>query len=180
MKNRSLLLAIILILLGLLFLARNLGFRLPAVFDLERIWPVFIIIGGVVELLTYVSRRHRNPGRLFGGLYALGLGAFFLLFTLRLRLPVLGRVEWRRMGELWPGFILIAGLAYLGQFVLSGFRYRRALAPGILTLLLGAVALAFTQGLLSLVLAQQWAVYWPVILILVGLGMVVRTILRRR
>lgn len=116
--------------------------------------------------------------RLLAGLLALGLGCYCLLFTLEIRLPVLGRFQWRRLGEFWPGFVVMVGLAFVGQYVLGGFKAREALVIGLLIMALGGLAFAFTLGFLSAVLGRQLLNLWPLALVVLGLGLLLR--FRRR
>lgn len=167
-KKQSLLPAIILILLGLWFLAGNLGLSLP---NLEQLWPGFIMLGGAMALWSWFSGKNPDSGRIFTGLFELGVGAFFFLFTLNLRLPVLGRVSWNDMDRLWPGFLLIGGVAWAGQFILSGFREIDRLVLGLLAMGLGALGFAFTLGFLSQTLGARLLQFWPLILIFLGLGL---------
>ena len=186
MKNRSILPAILLILAGLWFLAQNFGLRLPNLLNWvnllrwDQIWPGFLILGGVMGLVSYFNRARRDPDRLFWEVAAIGLGCFFFLFTLRVRLPVFGRIEWHRMGEFWPGFLLVVSGAYLGQFALSGFRRRDALVSGVGAAAVGIVAFGFTLDLLSWTSWQQVSIWWPAALILVGLWLMIQTFVRRR
>jgi len=167
-KKQSLLPAIILILLGLWFLASNFGLALP---NLEQLWPGFIMLGGVMALWSYFSGKDSNSGQIFIGLLGLGVGAFFFLFTFNLRLPVLGRVNWNDMNRLWPSFLLIGGGAWVGQFILSGFKGTDRLALGLLATGLGALGFAFTLGFLSQTLGAELLQFWPLILIFIGLGL---------
>ena len=175
-KTNSLLLAVVLILLGLWFLAQNMGIALPG---LEQLWPIFVVLGGLSALTAYFSGRDTDPGQLFVGIAALGMGLFFFLFTLHVRLPVLGRVAWSDMSWMWPTFLLIAGVAFGGQFVLSGFKNPGVLVPGVLSLGVGLVSFAFTLELLNRALAFRLLKFWPVILIILGLGALVQTLSRR-
>jgi len=136
------------------------------------IWPVVFIFGGLIGLWFYANSRKPEP--VFWGVTTLGLGCFFFLFTLELRLPILGRVEWSRMAEFWPGVMLIVSLAFLAQFALSGFRHRPGLYGAILALTMAVVAFAFTLGFLSRTFARQLLNLWPLIVILVGAGVASR------
>ncbi len=167
-KKQSLLPAIILILLGLWFLAGNFGLSLP---NLAQLWPGFIMLGGAMTLWSWFSGKNPDSGQIFTGLLGLGVGAFFFLFTLNLRLPVLGRVSWNDMNTLWPGFLLIGGGAWVGQFILSGFKGIDRLVFGLLAMGLSALGFAFTLGFLSQTLGKQLLQFWPLILIFLGLGL---------
>jgi hypothetical protein len=176
MRHQSIWPAVVLILFGLWFLAGNLGLSLPG---LGRLWPFFIIIGGLVTLGSYVSGADRSPGQIFSAVTALGIGIYFLLFSLELTLPILGHFEWSRMAEFWPGFVLIGALALLAQFAATGFRRFELFLAGLLVLVVSIVAFAFTLDFLSQTLAQRLIVFWPVILILVGLWLVTQQFFKR-
>ncbi|MFQ5577158.1 MAG: hypothetical protein ACE5G8_09260 [Anaerolineae bacterium] len=175
--RQSLWAAVALIAVGVWFLLRNLGLNLPG---LEHLWPGFIILGGASALWAYYSGRNPDPGQIFLGIAALGVGAFFLLLTLNAWLPVLGRLSWGAMGQLWPAFILIGGAAFLGQFVLAGFKDPGLLVVGVLALVVGLAAFVFTLGFLSRTLVEQALKFWPVILIVLGIGALVSAFSRRR
>lgn len=180
MRRKSILSGLILILVGLWFLASNLGFRWPGFLDWGQLWPAFIILGGLISLWSYFSSQNQDPDQIFLGVAAIGVGCFFFLFTLELRLPVFGRFEWNRMAEWWPGFVLIGGLAFLARFILTGFRDVQALVLGILALIGAVIAFAFSLGFLSRTFARRLLDFWPLILVILGLGMLGRPLLRRR
>ena len=50
---------LILIVLGVLFLLRNMY---PGQFPFERMWPVILIVIGVAKILEYFQRDRRNTG----------------------------------------------------------------------------------------------------------------------
>jgi hypothetical protein len=83
------------------------------------------------------------------------------------------------MAEFWPGFVLIAGLAFLAQFVAGGFQPVRLLVAGGLIVLFAVIAFAFTLQFLSQTLARQLIVFWPIVLILIGLGLVTQRLFKR-
>lgn len=177
-RRGAILPGIFLILLGLWFLLDNLNFNIP---NLGQLWPAFIIFGGLMALASYASRRPRDPGQVFAGVAALGIGAFFFLFTLNLPLPLrnLGRVSWDDMAVLWPGFVVIGGVAFLGQYLASRLKDGGALFMGLLALVVGLGAFLFTLGFLGPDLGRRLAQFWPVILIVIGLGMIFQFTRRR-
>ena len=175
-QRRSLLPALILILLGVYFLLDNLGLltgvRLPS---LAELWPGIILLAGLAFLFQYASGADRDPGLIFVGVSTTLLGAFFLLFTLKgTRLPFrqVGRVDWGDMEVLWPAFILIAGIAFLAQYVLGGLRDRSALQAGFWSVLVGLIAFVFTLGLAASL--APLLRFWPLLLILAGLSWLLR------
>ncbi len=176
-RRNSLTPAIVLIAIGGWFLLTNLGYNLPG---LEQLWPLFIIFGGLSALWSYAGGQTRDPGQIFTGITALGIGAFFLLFTMNLRIPVLGRVGWGDMARLWPVFLLMAGTGFLGQFIFSGFRNPGTLLTGVVVTAIGAIALAFTLGLLNRNLGALIFKFWPVALIALGLAILAQSLFKRR
>jgi len=176
-RRNSLTPAIALIALGGWFLLTNLGYNLPG---LEQLWPLFIIFGGLAALWSYAGGQNRDPGQIFTGITALGIGAFFLLFTMNLWVPVLGRVGWGDMARLWPVFILLAGAGFMGQFIFSGFKNPGVLLTGVVVAGIGAIALAFTLGLLNRNLGALLFKFWPVALIALGLAILAQSLFKRR
>jgi hypothetical protein len=81
-----------LIALGLIFLGDRLDW-LPGI-SIARLWPVFIIIAGVVQLATPV---HGKP---LEGLGMVLVGGIFLMHTYRIL----------SLRDSWPLFIVVAGL----------------------------------------------------------------------
>lgn len=150
---------------GLFFLAFTLG---PLDWDdMGAWWPVFPIIGGLTFITLFVMSKERDAGILVPGCGGLLVGLFFFLFTL-------GRFEWDDMGRLWPAFPLIGGLVFLGVWL-----FKRSdvglLVPAGLGLAVGLVGFLFTLGGLGL----RWlALGWPILLIVIGLALVARSLVR--
>jgi hypothetical protein len=89
--------------LGILFFLDQIGW-----IDLGnwwRFWPVFLILIGLVKLLT---PPHRS---IFGAVFLMSLGGLFLINEFHLF-----HLEWR---YIWPGFIVLGGLA----MVFRGLRW---------------------------------------------------------
>ncbi|MFQ5610999.1 MAG: hypothetical protein ACE5H9_02590 [Anaerolineae bacterium] len=172
-RRRAILPGVFLILLGLWLLLNNLNLNLPTV---GQLWPAFIILGGLIALGSYVGGQPRDPGQVFAGVAALGVGAFFFLFTLNVPLPLgqIGRVTWADMGALWPAFVIIGGIAFVAQYLASKLRDGGALFVGLAALAIGLIAFGFTLGFVGPDLGQLLANFWPVLLILVGLGLLLQ------
>lgn len=167
MRNNSgsILIGIILVVLGGWLLARQLGMNLPG---LNALWPALLIILGVASFISYFT--DRNPDRIFFGVAGPLLGAFFFVFTL-------GRLGWGDMRVYWPVFVLIFSAASLAQWIAVPAR-RNLLAQAAVGLLVGLFFMAYNLNLLNRVLAQQVLTLWPLILIVLGLIVVVRTFRR--
>lgn len=116
---------------------------------------------------------------IFWGFLILGVSIGLLLFEFRVRLPVFGRIEWRRIEEFWPGFILVVGAAYLGQFMLSGLKDRWAAISGLMICAIGCVAFAITLGFVYAPRLQAWTIYWPFGLLVLYIWIVAQSLIRR-
>jgi hypothetical protein len=169
---------VILILLGLWFLMGNLGIPLPG---MDAMWPIFPMGAGLLFLGGYLLDR-RDPGLIFVGIAATLIGAFFFLFTLRVPLPVGGMqkgVRWDDMGKLWPAFVIIGGLAFIGLFLAQPHHEWPVFSLGAVAILVGLVAFLFTLGWLAGDLGQMLAKLWPLLLIIVGLAALLQAVLGR-
>ncbi len=143
----------LLILLGLAFLLRNIGILH---FEFQGLWPWLLIIPGIIFWGIFLF--DRNHYRLIlPGTILLTYGLLFL---------VVNTFQVGEMHYLWPIFVLGPGLGFLLMYFL-GQRERAHLRTGSLLTLL---AFAF------FVLEANPDLFWPVLLIGVGLLMVVRGI----
>ena len=95
MKRKDLVTGVLLIGLGLIFLASNLG-ALPEL-DMARMWPMVLVIIGLGQLFSGDAE-----GRI-GGLTLILTGLIFLGHTYRVV----------RLHDSWPLFIVIAGLSVM-------------------------------------------------------------------
>jgi hypothetical protein len=95
------------------------------------------------------------------------LGLFFFGFTS-------GYWAWEEMASLWPVFPLIVGVALLLLFAVQRSKDVGAWAVALAMLLVGAVGLAATFGLVGEGIVQ----YWPLLLVALGLVGLVTGVLR--
>ena len=142
---------------GLALIGLGIAFVVAQWIGWDRIWPLFPVLGGLAFLVWYVLTGFKDAGLVFIGLGALLVGLFFFGFTL-------GIWEWGQMGDLWPVFPLIGGVAFVALFVAERGRDIGTLGVGLAALIVGVVGLAFTYGLVS---GNIWRL-WPVLLILMG------------
>jgi hypothetical protein len=178
MRRGSIIPAVILILLGLWFLASNLGVRLPG---MDAMWPIFPMGAGLLFLSGYLLER-RDPGLVFVGIAATLIGAFFFLFTLRVPLPVTGMqagVRWSDMGKLWPAFVVIGGLSFLALFLAEQRHEWGVFSVGATAIIVGCVAFAFTLGWLAGSVGQWLLKLWPLVLVIAGLAALLQAVLGR-
>jgi hypothetical protein len=96
------------------------------------------------------------------------LGLFFFGFTS-------GFWEWAEMVRLWPVFSLIGGAAFVVLFIAEGpGRDWGILGIGLAAIIVGGVGLAVTHNMIS----SDILVYWPALLILLGLVGLVGALIR--
>jgi predicted membrane protein len=87
--------------IGVLLLLQNLN--VPGFEDLERYWPVILIVVGAAQ----VARSMRMGGRIWGGAICV-VGVFFLLSNFN----IIHEDVWR---FLWPGLLIMIGLGMLAR-----------------------------------------------------------------
>jgi hypothetical protein len=160
---------LLLIGLGLWFLADTLGLALPG---LAGLWPVFPAAFGLACLGQYFLESRENHGLVFIGVAATLVGALLFAITL-------GPLAWGDLGRLWPLFVIIGGLAFVAQW-LAQPEVRGLLVPGLFGLTVGGVALLLTTNVLGSAAGQLAARLWPVLLIVLGLALLVSYLGRGR
>jgi len=152
---------------GLGLIGLGIAFVMAQWIGWDRIWPLFPVLGGLGFLAWYAFTGFKEEGLLFIGVLALLVGLFFFGFTL-------GFWEWSQMGDLWPVFPLIGGVAFVALFLGGRGRDPGTLGVGCAALIVGIVGLAFTHGLVS---GDIWRL-WPLLLILVGVISLAGTLVR--
>lgn len=182
MKERpSFGIAITLIAVGLFFLLRELGVFGDRSLSFEELWPGILVLAGAAFLIQFFLGGTRDPGFVFVGTAAFLLGLFFFLFTLNVELPfstneLIGPITWNEMEYLWPAFPIIGGIAFVAMSIFS--RESDVFWVGIVAILVGIVAFAFTLGIADG--ADELVKYWPLLLILLGGGMLLRQLFSGR
>lgn len=164
MKRKSgIFTGIILILLGSLFLASEL---FPEVFSFWS-WP-FILIGlGVMFLLWALITT--TGGLAIPGAILSGLGGIFYYQELT--------QDWESWAYIWaliPGFVGV-GILLKGLIDKS---FKRSFDSGLTLILISAV-LFFAFGT-QFGLQSYIAMYWPVLLIIIGIIALVRALLKKK
>jgi hypothetical protein len=157
---------------GLGLIGLGIAFVVAQWIGWDRIWPLFPVLGGLGFLAWYAFTGFKDAGLVFVGTMALLVGLFFLGFSL-------GIWEWGQMGDLWPVFPLIGGVAFIALFLAERARDVGTLGVGCAALIVGAVGLAITYGFVG---GEIWRL-WPVLLILMGVlslaGGLLRVVRRR-
>lgn len=160
---------LLLIALGAWLLASALGVRLPG---LDVLWPVFLIVFGLAFLVQFFAGGRRSEGLVFTGTATALLGVLFLAITV-------GPLNWSDLGHWWPVFAVIGGVAFLAQWMARPAE-GGLLVPAALALLVGLAALAVTLGRVRADVTEQIAKLWPLLLIVVGFGLLASYVMSAR
>ena len=163
-RRNNIVLGIILILVGAFFFAQQL---IPGMQDLvEWSWPLLVVTAGGLFLVFAIAGN--NPDMAVPGAIIGGIG---------------GLLYWQEMTGNWdswayawtliPGFV---GLGVILQGLLAG-RARQGLSSGGFLVLISLTL--FTIFASTFGSSQLAAVFWPVLLILLGLWILVRRLIGR-
>jgi predicted membrane protein len=131
--------------------------------------PVTIALGRIFEMDPYVRerwRRHRHHGHggLVGGFILAGIGVLLLLQNLGI--PFFEDLE-----RYWPVILIVVGVAAAARSIGMGGR-----VWGGAVFAVGVIFLLSNFGVIH---GNMWRFLWPGILIVIGLGMLARTIDRQ-
>ncbi len=155
MNKGSLITGIILIALGGLILSDNLGLINfdweDLIFEIGDLWPWLLIGGGALFWVGWMRNRSQY-GMLLPGTILVTYGILFWYCQ---------QFGWWHMGEynLWAFFILGPGLGFLAMYFL-GSKDNGYLVPATILLAIGGISLSGPYN---------WRLFWPVILILIGI-----------
>ncbi len=119
-KNKAIIVGIILIAVGLLFIAGkflNLG-------GITRLWPLFLFIPVVVLASTLLRDPRKNSGTVIPAVILTVLGIFFLWLNF---------TDWEHISIAWPIFIIAPGLGVLSSWLITRERSQLTAACVILT-----------------------------------------------
>ncbi|HSJ57436.1 MAG TPA: hypothetical protein VLC95_09665 [Anaerolineae bacterium] len=152
---------------GLVLIGLGIAFLIAQWIGWDRIWPLFPTMAGLAFLGAYVLGGLREPGFVFVGIAATLVGLFFFGFSF-------GVWEWAQMGDLWPIFPIIGGLAFIALFVAERARDVGVLGVGCVAIVVGVVGLLVTAGLLGTDIIRLW----PLLLVFVGLAALAGAILQ--
>ncbi len=160
MEKKSLVPGIILIAIGLLFLADNLNFIWidweDIWYDFWSLWPLAILVGGVLFWLGWFKNRD-DYGLLMPGTIMIVYGLLFWYCM---------EFGWWHMGDdhLWSFFIIGPGLGFLAMYAL-GKQEKGFLVSGLILALIGGIFLIGTYF---------WDFIIPALLILIGVRLLMK------
>lgn len=153
MRTRNFTPGLILIAVGAMLLLGNLNI---IEFDFGYIWPLFMLIPGIVQEITYLVRR-KHPGNLVSAAIMTTYGALFLY---------LNHFGWDQMSLLWPLFITGVGLGLMQLYFAQP--KHQSLYPGL-------ILTVFSLGYIALMYYNlDFSLMYPVIIILIGLSLIFR------
>lgn len=167
-QKQSIVVGLLLILFGIWALLSALDVTWAR---MDQIWPVVVMAGGVVVLYGALAERPRKPDGVWFGVAALLSGGLFLWITI-------GAGEWGDLAWAWPAFPLIGGLAWVISWLVD-LRQVSTLVTGIIAIAVGGLGFAYTYGLLDAERGQSIVRFWPLILVLIGLGLILQFLVRR-
>ncbi len=168
--------AVVLIAIGAYLLLANLNLIPP--FSIAQMWPGLVVLVGLMFWLGFIFGKEHDPGLAFVGTIVTLCGLFFFLFTFNVDLLGLGRVDWGDMTLLWPAFPLIVGLAFVVMWLAGRCRDGGLLIPAGILLLVGVGGFAFTLGRVPIF--QNILQWWPLLLIVFGLVILIQAFTRSR
>ena len=168
-QKRPVAVGIILILLGLWSLLSALGLDWVR---MDRLWPLIPMIGGLFSIYSALARERRDSDGVWFGVTALLCGALFLYITV-------GQGEWGDLSWLWPAFPLAAGIGWMASWFVD-LRQVSNLVAGVIALVVASVGFLYTYGTLDSEAGKAALAWWPLILIVLGVGFVIQFLVQRR
>ncbi len=156
LKRGNLIWGIFLILIGCVFLIGNLS-----QVGMEILWPVFPFAVGLAFWIGYIYDR-KNIGLLMPGSILVVISLLFFCCAI---------FDWWRMETLWPVFIMAPAVGFVAMYF-GGKKEQGLLIPaGIL----------FSIGIIFLFVSSGLGDYWPVLLIIAGVLLIVsHTFIRQK
>jgi len=151
MRTSDMIVGIGLVILGVLFLSENFGY---IEFNFQNVWPVFVLLTGIGFIIGYLQDR-KNYGLLMPASILTTYGLLFFYCSIE---------GWYMMSVWWPVFIIGPGIGFFMMYLLGG-REKGLLVPASILTAIGLLFLISNSGF--------WR-FWPLVLIIIGVVMLVR------
>ncbi len=136
------------------------------------LWPVPVMLAGLI-LLYLAYFRHKSSRSIIPGMVLSLGGLFFLLFNTIL--------QGHSMEKVWPVFMLITGLSLIPYGYRKKGRARISIIiPGIFIAVLSVLFLPFSLGAAGIGLLDFVRQWWPLVLVLLGIALVISFFSTRR
>ena len=143
----------------------------PGYLNWRHVYPLVLLLLGLFLILSVFVKRKTDKGAVFPGTLLFLIGLFFFLRNFEL-------VEYYYVREVWPIFLVIACLGFLALFFVNP-RDTGNLVPATILVALGVLFLLKQFYVIDIELGEIIADYWPIILILVGLSIILGSFRRR-
>ena len=158
--NSLFLFGVLILITGVVLLLRTTGY----INNIEALWPVLLIIVGVFFLYNFLFRGSAPRNLFYSSLFILA-GIFSLLLN-----TLFSGTE---LMEVWPIFMSIIGIS----ITLYGLKKRGGtrvalLIPGITLIILSLVFLPFSLDFIDKRIRSFALIWWPFLLILIGVDMI--------
>lgn len=164
--KHSLLPGLILILIGSVLLVNKLT---SYSFGWDEIYPLILIALGVLIFISVIGKQ--DKGAVFFGTFFFLIGLFYFIKNCELISHYYMRAEWQT-------FLVILGLAFLSVFIAKPSDWG-VLIPAAIFLFLGAGFLLRKFHVIYWDIGHVISDYWPVILIIIGGGIIVGAVKRQ-
>lgn len=162
-RRPSIIPGLLLIIIGILFLLNKF---LPFSFGWYEIYPLIFLAMGILFFVSIIGKPHK--GAVFPGTILLLLGIFFILRNFDL-------IPYRYVREVWPIMLIIFGFAFLAIFITKPSDWG-VLIPAGICLFIGGIFYANRFYHFYWDAWDLFADYWPVFLILIGAGIVLKSL----
>ena len=159
----------ILIVVGVVALLGALGI---GNITMQNLWPLLVMAGGVAMLVGGITKEPRDTGNVWFGLLAILCGALFAWITL-------GPGEWSDLRTYWPIFPLFGAVAWVIAWLFDTRQVSNIVA-GVIAAAVAVIGYLYTEGRVGGGLVDSLATYWPLILVLLGAGLVAEFFVQRR
>ena len=168
-KRASILPGLILIFIGTIILLYKF---FPGFVDFRHTYPVVLLALGMMLIFSVCCKSKTDKGAVFPGTILFFIGLFFFLRNF-------GLVDYYYVREIWPIFIIIVGLGFLALFIAKPSDTGVVVPAGI-HLFIGIITLLNKLYLINIELWEVIADYWPVILIVIGAGIILGSLKKSR
>ncbi|MGC9359526.1 MAG: LiaI-LiaF-like domain-containing protein [Anaerolineae bacterium] len=140
--------------------------------SMERLWPLVLMGGGIASLIGGLRAQPREAGSVWFGVSAILSGGLFLYTTIP------DPPRWALLGELWPLFVIFAGVGWLAAWIIDR-GHTTTLVTGLLAV---AIGVAFYLARADVIAWDPWKLlqrWWPLALIVLGVASLVQALARR-
>lgn len=131
----------------------------------ELITPLTILISGAVFL--YVSLAIKK------NFWFTFLGISLLLNSFLILISETGILPWS-LAQIWPVIVIISGISFIAASIIFNRKLPISVwVPSFVLMFLGVLFLLFSTDIITIPFRQIAAKWWPAIMILIGVGLIV-------